>query len=398
MIDISVIVPIFNIDKYLRECLESITMQSCPNMEIILIDDGSSDLSGVICDEYARRDSRIIVIHKKNGGLVSARKEGLKHAHGMYILYVDGDDWLEPESCSQMVRYIDDEKVDMVFFDHFENTGNYQKLVSHSIKEGVYSKNQMRELIYPYMIVGESFFEWQVFPSMWDVIMRRELLVKHQYSVDDGITMGEDAACIYPCLLDAESVSFKRKAYYHYRQTPNSMIKQMPDLIEERKRMALLYRCGNEQISKYATECDVKKQWIAYMLFLMIPRSDQLYKNYSKLTYLYPYYEVKKDMKIAIYGAGTYGQRIFSYLKQTNFCEVVVWFDCNYEELNRQGFDVKNPEDIDKYQYEGIIIANMFYRSRQQIKNFINKKVNTKIFEIEENFIFSEESLMGFGL
>ena len=70
----------------------------------------------------------------------------------------------------------------------------------------------------------------------------------------------------------------------------------------------------------------------------------------------------------------------------------------NYEELNKQGFAVNNPEEIDKHQYEGIIIANMFYRSRQQIKNFINKKVNTKIFEIEENFIFSEESLMGFGL
>jgi glycosyltransferase involved in cell wall biosynthesis len=398
MCDLSVIVPIYNIDEYLGECVESIIEQSCPNMEIILVDDGSSDSSGEICDEYSRKDSRIVVIHKENGGLVSARKEGLKRARGRYIIYVDGDDWIEPDACERMLKSIDDNHVDMVFFDHYENTGDHQKLVCHSISEGIYDKKRLKEFVYQHMISGNRFFEWQVIPTLWDVILKKELLEKHQYEVEDGITLGEDAVCIYPCLLDADSVAFERKAYYHYRQTANSMIKQTPNSIIERKRLALLNTFAGKKLDNFPKEYGLKRQWITYMLFLMIPRANQLYEEYDKLTYLYPYYEVVRGMKVAIYGAGTYGQRLYSYITQTGFCEVVAWFDRNYEEYKKQGLDVCNPEEINKYQFDGIIIANMFFDSRQQIKKSIMEKTYTKIFELENDFIFSKKSLNGFGL
>ena len=91
----SIIVPIFNVSAYVRKCIESIVNQTYQNLDIILVDDGSTDDSGVICDEYAEKDSRIRVIHKTNGGLVSARKAGINIAKGEYSLYVDGDDWIE---------------------------------------------------------------------------------------------------------------------------------------------------------------------------------------------------------------------------------------------------------------------------------------------------------------
>ncbi|MCR4933664.1 MAG: glycosyltransferase [Lachnospiraceae bacterium] len=398
MIDLSVIVPIYNIEKYLRRCIESIIAQSCHSMEIILVDDGSLDSCGNICDEFAQADSRIIAIHKENGGLVSARKEGLRRAQGKYVIYVDGDDWIEADACEKMLKSIDSKKADMVFYDHFENTGDFEKLVKHGIKEGIYDKKLLEECIYPHMISGDSFFEWQVIPTLWDVILKRDLLEKHQFDVEDEIALGEDAACIYPCLLDAKSVAFERKAYYHYRQTANSMIKQRPGLEIERKRLNLLNTYVGKKLNNYPNEYGLKKQWLSYMLFLTLPRADQLYRDYSKLTFLYPYFEVKPTMKIAIYGAGTYGQRLYSYIRQTGFCEVIAWFDRNYEELKEQGFDVKSPEDINKYQYDGIIIANLFYESRQQIRKTIKEKTDTKIFEIDTEFIFSKESLSGFGL
>ena len=91
----SVIVPVYNGERYLEQCVESIIGQTYNNLEIILVDDGSVDLSRVICDGYAAKDSRVVVVHKSNGGLVSARKAGLLQSHGANIAYVDQDDWIE---------------------------------------------------------------------------------------------------------------------------------------------------------------------------------------------------------------------------------------------------------------------------------------------------------------
>ncbi len=95
---ISVVVPIYNVDEYLPQCIDSIINQSYRELEIILVDDGSTDSGGSLCDRYARMDSRIKVIHKENGGLVSARKAGINSAVGEYISFVDGDDWIEPDT------------------------------------------------------------------------------------------------------------------------------------------------------------------------------------------------------------------------------------------------------------------------------------------------------------
>ena len=93
---VSILVPVYNVEKYIRKCLDSSLVQTYPKLEIILIDDGSTDESGKICDEYASKDARIMLIHKHNGGVTSARKAGLKMAKGEYIGFVDPDDWIEP--------------------------------------------------------------------------------------------------------------------------------------------------------------------------------------------------------------------------------------------------------------------------------------------------------------
>lgn len=394
----SVIVPVFNISKYLLQCIESIINQTYRDLQIILVDDGSTDSSGKICDEYAKKDSRIIVIHKENGGLVSARKEGLKQACGEYIIYVDGDDWIDGKACEEMLHRITETQADIVFYDHFENTENSQKLVRHNIDEGIYNKSDLVEKIYPHMIASESFYEWQVFPSVWDMVIKRNILEFCQNEVHDGITMGEDAVCVYPCLLKAETVCFERKAFYHYRHTQTSMIKQQPDVKLERERLSLLLCCGNAQFSRLTDIYDVRQQWISYLLFVMVPRANQLFQGYDELPYIYPYKEVTNGMRVAIYGAGTFGQRLCRYLKESGRCEVVAWYDRNYKELRKQGFDVVNPELITECVCDGIILANMFNNSRKKIRHYIEGKTAIKIFDINKEFIFSEESLNGFGL
>ena len=114
---ISVIIPVYNVEKYLRECLDSVTGQTYQDLEIILVDDGSKDESGTICDEYAAKDSRITVIHKENGGQSDARNCGLDNAHGEYIYFMDSDDWILPDTLAQLMERAVQENADVVFFE-----------------------------------------------------------------------------------------------------------------------------------------------------------------------------------------------------------------------------------------------------------------------------------------
>ena len=114
---VSVIIPVYNVETYIRECVDSVLSQTYTDLEIILVDDGSTDSSGSICDEYSKLDSRIVVIHKENGGLSDARNAGLDAVHGDYILFVDSDDWIQPETVSHLVKRMDEEQAEIVFFD-----------------------------------------------------------------------------------------------------------------------------------------------------------------------------------------------------------------------------------------------------------------------------------------
>lgn len=122
---VSVIVPVYNVEAYLRECLDSVIAQTYQNLEIILVNDGSTDSSGRICDEYAVHDSRIKVIAKPNGGLSSARNAGMKSAHGTYIYFMDSDDWIQPETISCCLENVVSSNADFCFFDadSFDESG-----------------------------------------------------------------------------------------------------------------------------------------------------------------------------------------------------------------------------------------------------------------------------------
>ena len=116
---ISIIIPVFNVEQYLPKCLDSVINQTCKNIEIILVDDGSKDSSGRICDKYAQQDSRIIVVHKENGGLSSARNAGLDIATGDYVMFVDSDDYVEPYFCEIPLKYAIENNVEIVSFGYY---------------------------------------------------------------------------------------------------------------------------------------------------------------------------------------------------------------------------------------------------------------------------------------
>lgn len=396
---VSVIVPIYNIAKYLDKCIESILLQSFRQFELILVDDGSTDGSELICDAYAKKDDRIKVIHKKNEGLVRARKTGLENAAGDYIAYVDGDDWIEHDMIARLYDALTEKKVDIAMCGRFEDTGDTQKSVYHGISEGRYDKQALLDIVYPNMIVNGTFFEWGIFPGVWDKLFRRECLEKYQMAVDDRLTMGEDAACTYPCLLNADSIYIVHECLYHYRQSQASMVRKSGNHSYEREKFIILYESVKSSLTKYKHIYDLRKQWQEYLLFLMVPRADSLYRGIEGLDYLFPFPKVKKGSRVIIYGAGTYGQRLYKYLTETEFCIVAALADRNYVELNKQGIPAVSPEDISNYDYDAIVIASSFAKTRNAIyRDLIAVFPKEKVHVMDESLIKSKDTLKAFGL
>ena len=396
---ISIIVPIYNVAQYLEQCLSSICGQTYTDIEVIIVDDGSSDGGLAICEKFQKRDSRVMVIHKENGGPVSARKLGISHASGEYIAFVDGDDWIESNMYERMYHVITSQNVDVVMCGRYEDTGDIHKPVLHGIPAGRYDKKALLSDVYPRMIVNDSFFDWGLFPGEWDKLFRRESIYSFQMDVDDRIVMGDDAACVYPSLLNADSIYIMGECLYHYRQTTNSVVKRPQDYSKEREQFRILYHSVNAQFEKYISIYDLRQQWKKYVLFLMIPRADGLYAGYEELACLFPFSKVRKGADIVIYGAGTYGQRLFTALKKSGFCNIVAWVDRNYQELQKMGLPVESPDVIPDRTYDAIIVAITYARSRQSLfRSLVKSYPVEKIHLIDEELIFSDETVKALGL
>lgn len=222
---ISIIVPIYNVEKYLNKCIESIINQTYRNIEIILVDDGSPDKCPEICDSYAQKDGRIKVIHKKNEGLINARKSGLEIAQGEYIGFVDGDDWIEPKMYELFAKQIEKYSPDMVLSDFYYDNGKELSNSEQLFDREYYNKEDLKKFIYPKMLFSGTYYKFGVNPCCWSKIYKKELIKKNLPLVDGRIKMGEDAAFTYPCLIDAQSVATIKKPCYHYIFNPESMTK-----------------------------------------------------------------------------------------------------------------------------------------------------------------------------
>ncbi len=237
-VTLSIIVPVYNVGSFLSTCLDSILSQTFTDFELIIVNDGSTDNSGVICDEYAKRDSRVRVIHKENSGVVSARKTGVMAARGKYAGYVDGDDYIEPDMYEQMLHHMQKHDCDIVMCD-VEHENKALPLSSGDtridIDGGYYDKKLLEDKLFPKMIYAGEFYTFGIYPVIWNKLYKREKLLKYQLAVDENIHMGEDAACVYPYVYSCDSLYFmKNKSLYHYRHSQNQMTRRYDESHFER--------------------------------------------------------------------------------------------------------------------------------------------------------------------
>ena len=364
---ISVIVPIYGIDKYVGLCIESILNQTYQNLEIILVDDGSPDRCPELCDLYAQKDSRIKVIHKPNGGLVSARKAGLRAATGKYVGYVDGDDWIGPGFYEALYTAATTSQADVVCAGFTRDLFLKNAHFSNNVPLGVYTGRRLDELKKQMISCGD-FFRIGITTYVWNKLFRREVLMKHQLNVDETITIGEDAAVTYPVLLDCECVCVTDHFAYHYRQREDSMLKKSATFDAEKIKLRALYN----YLSKFAQDSPTKyglvKQVNDFVLGICIMRAGGLPVQQNTEEDYLPYAYPLKNKKVVVYSAGTFGQQLINRIRERGDCTVVGWVDDDYWEYRRCCLNVDPVECIASAEFDYVLIATVDSRLANEIR------------------------------
>ena len=212
MPELSIVVPVYKVEKYLPKCIDSILAQTFRDFELILIDDGSPDNCGAICDDYAARDSRIKVIHQENAGVSAARNAGLDIATGTYLGFVDSDDWIEPEMYETMIATAKEKQVDVVVCGIRYCTDSGESIRSDLIDNRAYTAEEMLKALYgkPNPTGG----------AMWNKILLREKVI--HVRLNKNISMAEDWVYLFECYEKCETAYHIPSVFYNVVERPSS--------------------------------------------------------------------------------------------------------------------------------------------------------------------------------
>ena len=365
---LSVVVPVFNVEDKLHRCIYSIVKQSYKNLQIILIDDGSTDSSGKICDELSKVDSRIEVYHQKNIGLVKTRIRGTSIARGLYVIWVDSDDWIESYYFSSMIEAALYSNADLVVADIYFDIGDSSTTVKNNIIPGKYSTSDIIED----MLYTGSFYEYGIQPHGVTKLFRRDELKAIQNRVSDGICIGEDAAVVYPYICSCKSIMITDICGYHYVQNNSSITKRkLKDEIEG-------IDCLIEHLRSFFCDNDcLRSQLDIYRKYLILLRD---FSYWDIFGLLYPYGRVASTSKLVIYGAGGMGRSVYQYC-QKHRLNVVSWIDRNANFYRVQGYPVLLLKDFlnRRVNWDYVLIANTVEKSAINIRtDLINNGVNNE--------------------
>ena len=355
---ISVIIPVYRIERYIGICIESILDQTYKNLEIILVDDGSPDRCPELCDLYASKDSRITVIHKPNGGLVSARKAGILASHGDYIGVVDGDDWIGRGFYMSLFSAISESGADAAIAGFTRDLFSKSQVILNTVPSGTYEGESLRAL-YKQMLSCGRFHSYGITTYLWNKLFRRECILQRQLDVDDAISIGEDAAAVYPALLGCGKICVTDNCAYHYRQREDSMLKLSKSFSDETASLRILYAYLSDKFRDYPAEYRLIQQLDDWILGTFIIRSGGVCQPDVKLPEGFPFTVSVRNKRIAVCGAGTFGQQLVRRMKQSGDYNIVGWFDDDYREYRRCCMDVDPPAGIASRKFDCVIIAKL---------------------------------------
>ncbi|MCI9569110.1 MAG: glycosyltransferase family 2 protein [Lachnospiraceae bacterium] len=354
---ISIIVPVYNAENSLKRCIESVLLQNYTDWELLLIDDGSSDRSYDICLEYSRGDQRIRCIHTENFGRVHARKTGMRNARGELVTFLDSDDWLEPDTLLAMYSRMAEASADCVAAGYIENLDESEAVILNRIPPGTYRGRQLQENFYPFMLCCDHFFESGVQPFLCNKLFRRRIIEKMILTIDERLVVGEDVLCVYPALLEADSIVVMDNAFYHYYIHSGSTTKTYRTKQAELENIRLQYvylKSVFEQSSH--SECLIQ-QLERYLLHHLMVRAFPCISESMGKPPFYIFGEIPAGSRIILYGAGALGKSIYHYLSDDVQFAICGWCDKEASKYRRMGYPVRAVEDVVGKAFDYILIA-----------------------------------------
>ena len=366
---LSVVIPIYNIERYLPKCIESVLDQTYENLEIILVDDGSTDSCGRLCDQYEKMDRRVVVLHGANEGLVRARKRGLENAQGEFIAFVDGDDWIEKNMFEELVNALRQTGASFIDSGHFmenESTCSIRKVARglHVVDDD--KKHQL------YMNLLELDDTIRIYPSIWSKVFSAELIKKCYEKVPDNKQYGEDVISLIYCISEASSICQVDRVYYHYSYRDNSISREKS--FEQIKKYYALWKfCGELilNLDRFVSRQEIDKMLFDKMRAELIGWNDNEEGMIQR--YVFPRIELLFDKKLVVYGAGRVGIDYITQISKYTRCNIVCWVDKEFDKYSFPYREVSAVEEIAYMEFDLVVLAVKDKEISEEIKQKLIK-------------------------
>lgn len=267
MPEVSIIVPVYNAEKTIRRCVESILNQEYSDLELFLCDDGSTDTSGSICDEYQQKDTRIKVLHKENTGVSDTRNQGLCMAQGDYIQFLDADDWISVDATKLLVRTMKENDCDLVISDFYRVIGERISHKGDIEEDGVLSPEEFAE----YMMRNPADFYYGV---LWNKLYKRKIIEKYKLRMDSDVSWCEDFLFNLEYLLHTKKIAALQVPVYYYVKTEGSLVSQGMSISRTIKMKISVFEYYNAFYKHVYEEEDYEKRRLSVYRFFFDTATD----------------------------------------------------------------------------------------------------------------------------
>lgn len=354
MTNLTVIIPLYNTEQYIEQCLKTIVQQSLKNIEIIVVDDGSTDQSAKICEQFEQNDQRIRVIHQENKGASGARYAGLKACRTKYVTFVDSDDFILEESYVYASAYME-RGIDMIFFEIARYFDEHNiKVAKHLLTDGFYDRDRIERDVYPRLIWNFEKNIPGIECSQCVRITKKELLIKMYEDIDIDLFYGEDTVITYPLYKKISTMQVVPYCYYMHRQRK----KECASYIKSNAFLRETYLLYEHLLNEFclSDEETMFRRQIEYFFIYATQLKKVKYNDFQDSNrFLFPFDKVSYNRKIILYGAGEMGHVFYKQLEKIKYCHDILWVDRNAEYMNDDR--IHSVSEIKSYDFDYVVIA-----------------------------------------
>lgn len=388
MVKVSLIIPVYNSEPYLKRCLDSVLAQTIKEIEIVCVDDGSTDGSSEILDEYSKSKKNIKVIRQENRGVVAARRLGVSVAQGKYIGYVDSDDWVEKDMFEKLYGYAVSQAADLVTSGYYLE-GDY--ITSHydTVAAGLYKGKRMKYLR-EHTIYYLSKKETGLRATLCSKLFLRELLLKVQEMVPDQVSISEDKLSVLAYVLECQSVLVLKEAYYHYmihsQSTVHTVNREYLTCVNE------VYKCFISMYRNQKFTDNMRQQAELYITELLLKGINSLLGFQRRnLLWFDPYWldQIPAGSKIILYGAGEAGEKCRQQILEKQCLQYMGCVDFRYDKFRDSNLIVDSPEILKAVEYDYIVITIKNKVKAEQVK----EKLRESGIELSKILWFEQKEL-----